>query len=642
MSDIIHLLPDSVANQIAAGEVIQRPASIIKELVENSLDAGATHIQVVIEDAGKSLVQVIDNGCGMSATDARLSFERHATSKIQKATDLFALRTMGFRGEALASIAAVAQVELRTRRKEDELGTSICIEGSKLSSQDPISCPIGANFAVKNLFFNIPARRKFLKSNQTELTNILAEFERIALAHPEVEFTIHSASSVLMNLPIGNFRQRIIGIFGRKIDSQLIPIQADTTLAQISGYVGTPTAAKKKNAHQYLFVNGRYMRHPYFAKAILTAYERLIPEGQQIPFFIKFEVDPSRIDVNIHPTKTEIKFEDDTAIFQILLAAVREALGKFGAVPALDFDVEGRPEIPGLQEISQSPIIAPQIHIDSSFNPFSSNCQVENGSNDYTEKNISTGGMMPSNYGRQQNTNTDWQEIYKSALSGRCTTDEISAHYKENTNSASPEKDASLYDILPSSEKSEWTETISTDFLQYHGRYIVTPFQTGLALIDQHKAHTRILYERFMRQLGNRKSASQRLLFPEIITLSPSESTCFEEIIPQLQDIGFDISPLGAGSYSILATPMGAEGMNPTNLVQSILSDAITGQARASETVGHIVAQSLAEKMAMPIGQALSNMEMKELIEQLFTCDTPNLTPNGQPTLVILHPEKML
>lgn len=284
MSDIIHLLPDSVANQIAAGEVIQRPASIIKEMVENSLDAGATHIQVVIEDAGKSLVQVIDNGCGMSATDARLSFERHATSKIQQATDLFALRTMGFRGEALASIAAVAQVELRTRRKEDELGTSIQIEGSKLISQEPINCPVGANFAVKNLFFNIPARRKFLKSNQTELTNILAEYERIALAHPDVEFTIHSGASVMMNLPSGNFRQRIIGIFGRKIDSQLVPIQADTTLVKISGFVGMPSAAKKKSAHQYLFVNGRYMRHPYFAKAIITAYERLIPEGQQIPF----------------------------------------------------------------------------------------------------------------------------------------------------------------------------------------------------------------------------------------------------------------------------------------------------------------------------------------------------------------------
>ena len=351
MSDIIHLLPDSVANQIAAGEVILRPASMIKELVENALDAGATHIQVVVEDAGKTLVQVIDNGCGMSETDARMAFERHATSKIQQATDLFALRTMGFRGEALASIAAVAQVELRTRQKGQDLGTCINIEGSKVTKQELVSCPVGANFAVRNLFFNIPARRKFLKSNQTELSNIMAEFERIALAHPDVAFTLQSGSSIALDLAGGNFRQRIVGIFGRRIDKQLVPIEVKTTLANISGFVGMPTAARRKNAHQYLFVNGRFMRHPYFAKAILTAYERLIPEGQQVPFFIKFEVDPARTDVNIHPTKTEIKFEDDSAIFQILLAAVRESLGKYGAVPAIDFNTEARPDIPTLMQL---------------------------------------------------------------------------------------------------------------------------------------------------------------------------------------------------------------------------------------------------------------------------------------------------
>ena len=372
MSDIIHLLPDSVANQIAAGEVIQRPASMIKELVENALDAGATHIQVVVEDAGKTLVQVIDNGCGMSETDARMAFERHATSKIQQATDLFALRTMGFRGEALASIAAVAQVELRTRQKGQDLGTCINIEGSKVTKQELVSCPVGANFAVRNLFFNIPARRKFLKSNQTELSNIMAEFERIALAHPDVAFTLQSGSSIALDLVGGNFRQRIVGIFGRRIDKQLVPIEVKTTLANISGFVGMPTAARRKNAHQYLFVNGRFMRHPYFAKAILTAYERLIPEGQQVPFFIKFEVDPARIDVNIHPTKTEIKFEDDSAIFQILLAAVRESLGKYGAVPAIDFNTEARPDIPtfnatGGESVNIAP---PQIHINTSFNPF--------------------------------------------------------------------------------------------------------------------------------------------------------------------------------------------------------------------------------------------------------------------------------
>lgn len=365
MSDIIHLLPDSVANQIAAGEVIQRPASIIKELVENSLDAGATHIQVVVEDAGKTLVQVIDNGCGMSATDARMSFERHATSKIEQATDLFALQTMGFRGEALASIAAVAQVELRTRTKDAELGTCLTIDGSKVMGQEPVSCPVGANFAVRNLFFNIPARRKFLKSNQTELSNILAEFERIALAHPDKAFTLHSGGSVMMDLPAGNLRRRIVGIFGTRIDKNLVPVDVETTLAHINGFVGMPAAARKKNAHQYLFVNGRFMRHPYFAKAILTAYDRLIPEGQQVPFFLSFKVDPARIDVNIHPTKTEIKFEDDNAIFQILMAAVRESLGKYGAVPAIDFNNDDRFDLPifNSQPSESQEVAPPQVHI---------------------------------------------------------------------------------------------------------------------------------------------------------------------------------------------------------------------------------------------------------------------------------------
>ena len=333
MADIIHLLPDSVANQIAAGEVIQRPASLIKELVENSIDAGADRVQVIVTDAGKTCVQVIDNGKGMSETDARLSFERHATSKIQKADDLFSLQTMGFRGEALASIAAVAQVELRTRTAEDELGVSIQIEGSKVTNQEVIACPVGANFSIKNLFFNIPARRKFLKSNHTELSNIVAEFERIALAHPELSFHLSTPDSVLLDLPSGNFRQRIVNIFGRSLDKQIIPLKVETPMVTIVGFVGNPESSKKKGARQFFFVNGRYMRHPYFAKAVQNAYERLIPEGDQVQFFLQMVVDPSRIDVNIHPTKTEIKFEDEQAIWQILRAAVRESLGKFNAIP---------------------------------------------------------------------------------------------------------------------------------------------------------------------------------------------------------------------------------------------------------------------------------------------------------------------
>lgn len=653
MSDIIQLLPDSVANQIAAGEVIQRPASIIKELVENSLDAGASHIQVVVEDAGKTLVQVIDNGSGMSATDARLSFERHATSKIKKATDLFALRTMGFRGEALASIAAVAQVELRTRKEGEELGTSICIEGSKLVSQEAISCPIGANFAVKNLFFNIPARRKFLKSNQTELTNILTEFERIALAHPEVKFTIHSAQSVLMDLPQGNFRQRIVSIFGRKIDAQLVPIHTDTTLAKIKGFVGTPTASKKKNAHQYMFVNGRFMRHPYFAKAIQTAYDRLIPEGQQVPFFINFEVDPARIDVNIHPTKTEIKFEDDSAIFQILLASVREALGKSGAIPALDFDVEGRPDIPPMRFEGESDITPPQIHINTSFNPFATeNPFTTENADRHVGKNASKGNYQgnstfDSSFERSgrpavSHNATNWQQVYDEAKKSSNhlfpDDDTLLSTQADNKEQVS---DTPLFDVLPSAEQASVTSTLTNEFLQYHGRYIVTPLNAGLALIDQHRAHTRIIYERLMRQLKTQQAPSQRLLFPEMLTVPLSEAIVLEEIMPQLQHVGFDISPLGQGSFSILAMPLGAEGMKPAELVGSILADAVTGEAQAADTVAHLIAASLAQKIAMPVGQALCNEDMKELTEQLFTCQTPQLTPNGLPTIIMLNPKNM-
>lgn len=653
MSDIIQLLPDSVANQIAAGEVIQRPASIIKELVENSLDAGASHIQVVVEDAGKTLVQVIDNGSGMSATDARLSFERHATSKIKKATDLFALRTMGFRGEALASIAAVAQVELRTRKEGEELGTSICIEGSKLVSQEAISCPIGANFAVKNLFFNIPARRKFLKSNQTELTNILTEFERIALAHPEVKFTIHSAQSVLMDLPQGNFRQRIVSIFGRKIDAQLVPIHTDTTLAKIKGFVGTPTASKKKNAHQYMFVNGRYMRHPYFAKAIQTAYDRLIPEGQQVPFFINFEVDPARIDVNIHPTKTEIKFEDDSAIFQILLASVREALGKSGAIPALDFDVEGRPDIPPMRFEGESNITPPQIHINTSFNPFATeNPFTTENADRHVGKNASKGNYQgnstfDSSFERSgrpavSHNATNWQQVYDEAKkSSNHLFPDDDTLLSTQADNKEQESDTPLFDVLPSAEQASVTSTLTNEFLQYHGRYIVTPLNAGLALIDQHRAHTRIIYERLMRQLKTQQAPSQRLLFPEMLTVPLSEAIVLEEIMPQLQHVGFDISPLGQGSFSILAMPLGAEGMKPAELVGSILADAVTGEAQAADTVAHLIAASLAQKIAMPVGQALCNEDMKELTEQLFTCQTPQLTPNGLPTIIMLNPENM-
>lgn len=668
MSDIIHLLPDSVANQIAAGEVIQRPASMIKELVENALDAGATHIQVVVEDAGKTLVQVIDNGCGMSETDARMAFERHATSKIQQATDLFALRTMGFRGEALASIAAVAQVELRTRQKGQDLGTCINIEGSKVTKQELVSCPVGANFAVRNLFFNIPARRKFLKSNQTELSNIMAEFERIALAHPDVAFTLQSGSSIALDLAGGNFRQRIVGIFGRRIDKQLVPIEVKTTLANISGFVGMPTAARRKNAHQYLFVNGRFMRHPYFAKAILTAYERLIPEGQQVPFFIKFEVDPARIDVNIHPTKTEIKFEDDSAIFQILLAAVRESLGKYGAVPAIDFNTEARPDIPtfnatGGESVNIAP---PQIHINTSFNPFDTTPDHPTHNEQGATVDKSSTSFTSSYTPPRPHSTIDWQRIYEntqksfqsatnpSSQSINTEQDdeiEIESRYKDNdvplpshfTPLPTPEETPTLlYKELPDTGKIAWNEKKDGDFYQYQGRYIITALPMGMALIDQHRAHIRILYERYQQQLLQHKSASQKLLFPETLTLSPSEGVILNQILPQLKDIGFDINNDEKGNFILTGVPIQTEGIAPTALINSILADALTGQANAADTMGHTISLAMARKVALPYGQLLNTQEMSTLLEQLFNSSTPNLTPDGTLIMTILNPEKLL
>ncbi len=654
MPDIIHLLPDSVANQIAAGEVIQRPASVIKELVENSLDAGATHIQVLVENAGKSLIQVIDNGKGMSDTDARLSFERHATSKITQATDLFALRTMGFRGEALASIAAVAQVELRTRRPEDELGTRLLIEGSRTLSQEPASCAPGANFSVKNLFFNIPARRKFLKSNQTELTNITAEMERIALAHPSIAFTLRSEGNVMMELPAGNFKQRILSLFGSKMGTQLVRVETATSLAEIQGYTGTPASARRKNTRQFLFVNGRFMRHPYFAKAILTAYDRLIPDGHQVPFFIDFKVDPARIDVNIHPTKTEIKFEDDAAIFQILLAAVREALGKAGAVPAIDFDTEARPDIPIYNDGAGREYVAPpKIHFNEGYNPFAAPGGGNNAESGAARQE-SPEGFVFSRMGSARPAADGWQEAYsglESFSGGNAGYDGLSAPTGEDGTDSGADDTAwakgtestQLFHGLPPEERNGWGSSPAT-LLQYRGQYIVTPTGNGLAVVDQHRAHIRILYERYLRQAENRKAPSQRLLFPEMLSLSPAESTALEGMLPQLTAMGFDISPLGAGSYAVNAAPSGAEGLSPTRLVTSIVEEAAGDGARVEDidpaaALNRRVALALAKKVAMPVGQYLSPDEMRQLLDDLHRCDTPALTPDGRPTLVVLPQE---
>ena len=624
MSDIIHLLPDSVANQIAAGEVIQRPSSVIKELVENSIDAGATLIQVYVVDAGKSCVQVIDNGQGMSETDARLSFERHATSKISAATDLFSLHTMGFRGEALASIAAVAQVELKTRTKSEDVGVSICIEGSKFVSQELVSCPVGANFAVKNLFFNIPARRKFLKTNQTELSNIMNEFERIALAHPDISFTLHSNDTLVMNLSSGNFRQRILGIFGRKLDQQLVPVQVETSLVNISGFVGLPSAARKKGAHQYFFVNGRYMRHPYFSKAVMTAYERLLPEGEQIPYFLHLQVDPSRIDVNIHPTKTEIKFQDEQPIWQIILAAVREALGRSGAVPTIDFDTAGRPDIPAFTP--HGDVVPPEVEIDTSYNPFEQ--PGANSASSFATPVRSEGRGAMS---RTKSSVTGWEQLYTPAerSSARSLPEEPSE----------PES-PTLYGNLSKDEQQLW-ERSGAEFFQYKGRFVVTSVKSGLLFVEQRRAHIRILYEQYMLRLHDKKGPSQGLLFPQLIQLPPSQATLLEELTDELTSVGFDISNLGGGSFSVLAIPAGTEGLDPGALVGGLLDDALGKATGAKAEIVQIIALSLAKKAALPIGQALSQAEMEDLIEKLFACETPNYTPDGKLILFIFSQEQI-
>lgn len=606
MGGIIQLLPDSVANQIAAGEVIQRPASVIKELVENAIDAGASLIQVWVVNAGKTNIQVVDNGCGLSETDARLAFERHATSKIRNVTDLYALHTMGFRGEALPSIVAVAQVELKTRTAEEELGTRLLIEGSKIIEQEPIACPVGANFSVNNLFYNIPARRKFLKSNQTELNNILNEFERIALANPSVAMQLHNEGNCLLNLPAGKLRQRILGIFGKKLDKNLIPIHVDTTLAKLDGYIGTPESSRKKGAQQFFFVNGRYMRHPYFTRAVLSAYDRLIPEGENIPFFIHINVDPARIDVNIHPTKTEIKFEDDQEIWHIIVAAAREALGKFSSVPTIDFDVSFRPDIPAFSDNKHATI--PSVKIDTGYNPF-----------DHPS--------VPQSYRTPNSGASQWNELYDTLQQSPVTS--ANSHDEETTPQNVP-------DSLFEDTETDW-ESVDTDFIQFKGRFLITSVKSGLMLIDQHRAHVRILYENYKRNIEEQHGLSQGVLFPQMMQLSPSQAKLLTDVMDQLKYIGFDLTPMGGGSYAINGVPSGTEGLDPVQLLLNIIEEISQGSnKKLGDEIYHTIAFAMAKKVAVPIGQVIGEKEIKALVEQLFACETPNYTPDGKTVIVII------
>ncbi len=636
MSDIIHLLPDSVANQIAAGEVIQRPASVIKELVENAIDAEAREIHVLVTDAGKTNIQVIDDGKGMSETDARLSFERHATSKIREATDLFALRTMGFRGEALASIAAVAEVELKTRPANEELGTRLFIAGSKVESQEAVSCPKGSNFSVKNLFFNIPARRKFLKANSTELSNILTEFERIALVHPEVAFYLYSNDTELFNLPVMPLRQRIMAVFGKKLNQQLLSVDVDTTMVKVSGFVAKPETARKKGAHQYFFVNGRYMRHPYFHRAVMDAYEQLIPAGEQISYFIYFEVDPANIDVNIHPTKTEIKFENEQAIWQILSAAVKESLGKFNAVPTIDFDTEDMPDIPAFEQTR--PVEPPKVHYNTDFNPFkSSSASAYGGGRDYFRpkmewEELYSGMEKSSKMNEPLEEEPPVEENWAIPATPVEAVDEGREPYLSEAADAISEAPATLYNSNVNIEKG-------AQHFQYKGRFILTSVKSGLMLIDQHRAHICVLFERYMNQIREKRGVSQGVLFPEIVQLPASEAAVLESIMDDFSAVGFELTPLGGGSYAINGIPSGIEGLNPVELVRSMIHTAIEKGNDVKEEVHTILALTLARAAAIVYGQVLSNDEMANLVDNLFACPTPNYTPDGRTVLSTLKEE---
>ena len=598
--DIIHLLPDAVANQIAAGEVIQRPASVIKELIENAIDAGASNINVVLEDAGRTLIQVVDDGKGMSDTDARLAFERHATSKIKKADDLFALKTMGFRGEALPSIAAVAHVKLTTRTIENELGTQVEIEGSRIVSQEPCACPVGANFEVRNLFFNVPARRKFLKSNQTELNNIIQEFERIALVNPSVAFTLHHNGSLVTQLPSAPLRMRISNIFGRKLNEQLLDIDVDTTLIHLKGFVGKPDSSKKKGCHQYFFVNGRFMRHPYFAKAIMEAYDQLIPTGEQIPYFLYFEVDPANIDVNIHPTKTEVKFENEQAIWQIIVAAIREVLGRFSAVPVLEFDTEGRPEIPVFQEHGN--IAPPKLEFNSNFNPFTKNS-----------------APSPSKSANR------WEALYPDVMTG-------SGLDGYEVTEITEEEPETLY----ASQEEEAIE-MSSEHIQLQGQYILTPVRSGMMIVNQQRAHIRILYDKYRAQMEGQPVSTQGLLFPEVVQFSIADALLLEEATDELKALGFELSPLGGGSFAVNGMPAGLEDIQPTVLLTNIIESIKDKSTGMEADIQHRLALTIARSAAIVVGQALTNAEMDNLINQLFACPNPNHTPDGKLIVTILQ-----
>ena len=593
--DIIKLLPDSVANQIAAGEVIQRPASVVKELMENALDAGATQIDLYIKDAGRTSITVIDNGCGMSETDARLCFERHATSKIKKAEDLFLIKTMGFRGEALASIAAVAQVELMTRRADDELGTKILIEGSVVKEQLPKPMSVGTNFTVKNLFFNIPARRNFLKSNEVEMRHITDEFFRVAMMNPNVAFSLSHNEKEIYHLPKGNLKQRIVGLCGKDYDKKILPVQQETETATINGFIVKPEFLRKTRGEQYFFVNKRFIKHAYLHHAIENAYQELIPKDCFPGYFIDIEIDPKEIDINIHPTKTEVNFQDVKLVYAILHSAVRKAIGQNNLAPMLDFDIT--PDLGfDLGEASRMdrPVVEPNIDFNPSFNPFKSQPQTRHSSG-------------------------NWKILYED------NNDTVSS----NINKISNFDDANVTTVVENKNL----------YIQLHQTYIVTTMKSGLLVVDQHLAHMRVLYEKYLREMENNieSSASQQELFPQHITLGANDASLLKEIMPDLEKIGFRIQQMNPTTFIINGTPADSKNNDAVALLEKILDMYKTNIVDLKLDKKLNLARSLATQLAIKSGQSLNPIEMQDLIDRLFACAVAEVSPDGKKIYTILN-----
>ena len=614
MTDIIHLLPDSVANQIAAGEVIQRPASAVKELIENAVDAGSSSIKLFVKDAGKQLIQVIDNGKGMSETDARLCFERHATSKIEKADDLFAIKTKGFRGEALASIAAIAQVELKTRRPMDEVGTQIEIEGSEFQSQHACSTPVGTSIAIKNLFYNVPARRNFLKSNSVETSHIIDEFQRVALAHADIEFSFNHNGADIFNLPKSNLRQRIVNVFGATYNQRIVPVEEETFIVKITGFIGKPEYAKKTRGEQFFFVNNRFIRNAYLHHAIQSAYEQLLPRETHPSYFLFLDVDPKSIDINIHPTKTEIKFEDEKAIYAILRSATKKSLGQHNISPTIDFEQEASISLDGPP--ANKIIEEPKIRVNPNYNPFKSQTTLEN-SRDFNGPSL-----------KQKSNLQNWQQLYE--------THENTGKFVIEGNADTPKQE-----IINPKWENDFSEVSKSLTYQLHNRYILSHIKTGFIIVDQQSAHERILYEKFQGFLQNHRSGSQQLLFPETVEFTASDTALIQAMLFELNDLGFAIEEFGKNTFVVHGIPPLLKDTDSKVSLERILEEFKRNQSELKLSTSENLARSMAFNAAVKAGKLLTNEEMKNIIDELFACAQPYASPSGKPTLTTFSLEDL-